>query len=132
MQATRFGREFGRGIDVTAAFTILVALAYGAVGHSRRLAVALAVPAAAAGIWALAAPGISGHAGDPGRGALAVALDAAHVAAAAVWIGGLLQLVWVRRTPREGWRSAERQRVRRTDQPPVLEAGAVVGDRCCR
>ena len=72
LQATRFGREFGRGIDVTAAFTILVALAYGAVGHSRRLAVALAVPAAAAGIWALSAPGISGHAGDPGRGALVV------------------------------------------------------------
>ena len=52
----------------------------------------LAVPAAVAGAWALAAPGISGHAGDPGRGPLVIGLDALHVAAAAIWIGGLLQL----------------------------------------
>jgi copper transport protein len=112
LQATRFGREFGRGIDITAAFTILVALAYAAVAHGRRLAVALAVPAAAAGIWALATPGISGHAGDPGRGALVVALDAAHVAAAAIWIGGLLQLVWVTPHATRGLAEPERQRVR--------------------
>ena len=68
LDATRFGRQFGRGIDVTAVFTILVALAYAAAAYSRRLTLALALPAAAAGVWALAAPGISGHAGDPGRG----------------------------------------------------------------
>jgi len=112
LQATRFGREFGRGIDVTAAFTILVALAYAAAGHGRRLALALAVPAAAAGVWALAAPGISGHAGDPGRGVLAIALDAAHVAAAAVWVGGLLQLVWVTPHATRGLAGGERDRVR--------------------
>ena len=37
LDATRFGRQFGRGIDVTAVFTILVALAYATVGVSRRL-----------------------------------------------------------------------------------------------
>src|SRR5262249_29594174 len=56
LTATRFGREFGRGIDVTAVFTILVACAYAAAAYSRRLTIALAVPAAAAGVWALAAP----------------------------------------------------------------------------
>jgi uncharacterized membrane protein len=55
----------------------------------------LAVPAAIAGAWALAAPGISGHAGDPGRGPLVIGLDALHVAAAAIWIGGLVQLAVV-------------------------------------
>jgi copper transport protein len=95
LDATRFGRQFGRGIDVTAVFTILVALAYAAVAVSRKLTIALAVPAAIAGAWALAAPGISGHAGDPGRGPLVIALDAVHVAAAAVWIGGLVQLAVV-------------------------------------
>ena len=95
LDATRFGRQFGRGIDVTAVFTILVALAYATVGVSRRLTVVLAVPAALAGAWALAAPGISGHAGDPGRGLLVIGLDAVHVAAAAIWIGGLVQLAVV-------------------------------------
>jgi len=95
LDATRFGRQFGRGIDVTAVFTILVALAYATVGVSRRLTVVLAVPAAIAGAWALAAPGISGHAGDPGRGPLVIGLDALHVAAASIWIGGLVQLAVV-------------------------------------
>ena len=95
LDATRFGRQFGRGIDVTAVFTILVALAYATVGVSRRLTAVLAVPAAIAGAWALAAPGISGHAGDPGRGPLVIGLDALHVAAAAIWIGGLVQLAVV-------------------------------------
>ena len=95
IEATRFGRQFGRGIDVTALLTVLVAIAYAAAPHSRRVALALAGPAAVLGLWALAVPGISGHAGDPGAGCAAVALDAAHVAAAAVWAGGLLQLAWV-------------------------------------
>ena len=56
LDATRFGRQFGRGIDVTAVFTILVALAYAAAAYSRRLTLALAVPALAAGVWALRLP----------------------------------------------------------------------------
>jgi copper transport protein len=112
LDATRFGRQFGRGIDVTAVFTILVALAYAAAGYDRRLTTALAVPAAAAGVWALAAPGIAGHAGDPGRGALVIGLDALHVAAAAVWIGGLAQLVWVTSHATRGLTDGVREQVR--------------------
>jgi copper transport protein len=112
LQATRFGREFGRGIDVTAVFTILVALAYAAVPAGRRLVVALAVPAAAAGVWALAAPGISGHAGDPGRGPLVIALDAVHTASAAIWIGGLVQLLVVTPHATRGLSEAQRAEVR--------------------
>ncbi len=112
LQATRFGRVFGRGVDVTAAFTILVALAYASIGRGRLLTLALAAPALAAGVWALAAPGISGHAGDPGRGLLVVALDTAHIAAAAVWAGGLLQLVWVTPHATRGLAEADQLRVR--------------------
>lgn len=112
LNATRFGRQFGRGIDVTAVFTILVALTYAAVPYGRRLTGVLAVPAAIAGVWALAAPGISGHAGDPGRGALAIIVDTIHVAAAAVWIGGLLQLLVVTPHATRGLPDAERDAVR--------------------
>ena len=96
LDSIRFGREFGRGISVTAAFTVLVALAY-AVSASRRawLVVLFALPAAALGLWSIAIPGLSGHAGDPGRGLLTTAVDAGHVLAAAVWAGGLVQLFWV-------------------------------------
>jgi copper transport protein len=114
LQATRFGREFGHGIDVTAVFTILVALAYAAVPVSRRLTAALAIPAAAAGVWALAAPGISGHAGDPGHGLLVVALDTAHTAAAAIWIGGLVQLLMVTPHATRGLPDGQRAQVRAT------------------
>jgi copper transport protein len=112
LNATRFGRQFGRGIDVTAVFTILVALAYAAVPYGRKLTALLAVPAAAAGVWALAAPGISGHAGDPGRGTLAIIVDTVHVAAAAVWIGGLLQLLVVTPHATRGLPEPERDAVR--------------------
>jgi copper transport protein len=112
LDATRFGRQFGRGIDVTAVFTILVALAYAAVAVSRRLTAALAVPAAIAGVWALAAPGISGHAGDPGRGPLVIGLDVVHVAAAAIWIGGLLQLALVTPHATRGLPEQQRDAVR--------------------
>src|SRR6185436_18731434 len=66
--ATRFGREFGRGIDLGAAF--------GVARRSRIAALALAVPAAALGAWAVIVPPPSGHAGDPGLGLPAVAVDA--------------------------------------------------------
>ncbi|MDX6532717.1 MAG: copper transport protein [Gaiellales bacterium] len=112
LDATRFGRQFGRGIDVTAVFTILVALAYAAAGYDRRLTYALSLPAAAAGMWALAAPGIAGHAGDPGRGPLVMGLDAIHVAAAAAWIGGLAQLTWVTPHATRGLADDVRDRVR--------------------
>ena len=58
-------------------------------------------------------PGLSGHAGDPGRGALTITVDALHVAAAAVWIGGLAQLVVVVPHATRGLADAARDRARR-------------------
>ena len=113
LDATRFGREFGRGIDVTAGFTVIVAVAYAAAPYGRRIALGLlGIPAAVLGIWALAVPGLSGHAGDPGGGLLAVTLDAAHVTAAAVWAGGLLQLAWVTPHATRGLPDAQRSSAR--------------------
>ena len=123
LDATRFGRQFGRGIDVTAVFTILVALAYATVGVSRRLTAVLAVPAAIAGAWALAAPGISGHAGDPGRGPLVIGLDALHVAAAAIWIGGLVQLAVVTPHATRGLAQPLRDADPRQDRRALLADG---------
>jgi copper transport protein len=95
LQATRFGRVFGRGIDVAAVLVVLVAASSGVVRRSRAAAILIGIPAAALAIWAVIVPGLSGHAGDPGEGTLTVIVDALHVAAAAIWIGGVAQLVWV-------------------------------------
>ncbi len=95
LQATRFGREFGRGIDITAAFAVIAAITILVRRYSRVAALALAPVAIVLGAWAVVVPGIAGHAGDPGHGVVVVIIDALHVTAAAVWIGGLAQLVWV-------------------------------------
>ncbi len=110
--ATRFGREFGRGIDLGAAFCVATAATFGVAHRSRTAALVLAVPAAALGAWAVIVPGLSGHAGDPGLGLPAVAVDALHTAAAAVWIGGLVQLVLVTPHATRGLPDGERTRVR--------------------
>ena len=78
LQATRFGREFGRGIDLGAAFCVAVAAAFAVSRRSRTAALVLAVPAALLGVWAVVVPGLSGHAGDPGLGLPAVVVDAVH------------------------------------------------------
>ena len=65
------------------------------------------------GVWTIIVPGLSGHAGDPGRGALTITVDALHVAAAAVWIGGLAQLVVVVPHATRGLADAARDRARR-------------------
>ncbi len=110
--ATRFGREFGRGIDLGAAFCVATAAAFAVARRSRVGALVLAVPAALLGAWAVIVPGLSGHAGDPGLGLPAVAVDALHTAAAAVWIGGLVQLVLVTPHATRGLPDGERSRVR--------------------
>src|SRR4051794_11830327 len=110
--ATRFGREFGRGIDLGAAFCVATAATFAVAHRSRTAALVLAVPAAALGVWAIIVPGLSGHAGDPGLGLPAVAVDALHTAAAAVWIGGLVQLVLVTPHATRGLPVGERRRVR--------------------
>jgi copper transport protein len=112
IQATRFGREFGRGIDLAAIFCVCAAAAFATVRRSRIGAAALAVPAIALGVWTIVVPGLSGHAGDPGRGAFTIAVDALHVAAAAVWIGGLAQLVLVVPHATRGLADAARERAR--------------------
>ncbi|MEP6642312.1 MAG: copper resistance protein CopC [Gaiellales bacterium] len=112
LQATRFGREFGRGLDLGAVFCVVTAGAFAVSRRSRIPAVVLAVPAALLGVWAVIVPGLSGHAGDPGLGLPAVAVDAVHTAAAAVWIGGLFQLVVVTPHATRGLPDAERTRVR--------------------
>ena len=54
----------------------------------------LALPAAlAAGAAALVLPGLAGHAGQKSPRGLALPLDALHLAAASVWLGGLIGLV---------------------------------------
>ena len=113
IQATRFGREFGRGIDLAAIFCVCAASAFAIVRRSRLGAAALAVPAVVLGVWTIIVPGLSGHAGDPGRGALTITVDALHVAAAAVWIGGLAQLVVVVPHATRGLADAARDRARR-------------------
>ena len=80
--------------------------------RSRPGALALAVPAALLGAWAVIVPGLSGHAGDPGLGLPAVAVDALHTAAAAIWIGGLAQLVLVTPHATRGLPDVDRTRVR--------------------
>ncbi len=110
--ATRFGREFGRGIDLGAAFCVATAAAFAVARRSRVAALALAIPAAALGAWAVIVPGLSGHAGDPGLGLPAVAVDALHTLAAAVWVGGLVQLVLVTPHATRGLPDGERTRVR--------------------
>ena len=95
LQATRFGREFGRGIDITAAFALAAAVTVVARRYSRPGAIMMGALAACLGAWAVLVPGLSGHAGDPGHGVLTVIVDGLHVAAASVWVGGLAQLIWV-------------------------------------
>ncbi len=112
LQATRFGREFGRGIDLGAAFCVAMAAAFAVRRRSRSAALALAVPAALLGAWAVIVPGLSGHAGDPGLGLPAVAVDAVHTLAAAIWIGGLVQLILVTPHATRGLPDADRGRVR--------------------
>jgi copper transport protein len=95
LEATRFGREFGRGIDLAAGFVVVAAVAFGLARRSRLAAAAAAVPAAVLGAWTVAVPALSGHASDPGRDWLTVLVDSLHVLAASIWIGGLAQLVAV-------------------------------------
>ena len=114
IQATRFGREFGRGIDLAAIFCVCAAR------RVRRSCAAAAwaprrspSPRSPWALWTIVVPGLSGHAGDPGLGALTIAVDALHVGASAVWIGGLAQLVLVVPHATRGLADAARDRARR-------------------
>ena len=86
--STRFER-----MDDVAAIASLVGIAAVAASFTRpRLLPLTAVPAAVL----LVVPALRGHALDPGHSqALAATADVVHVAAAAVWVGGVAQLALV-------------------------------------
>ncbi len=75
-------------------------------------------------------PGLSGHAGDPGLGLPAVVVDAVHTAAAAIWIGGLVQLVLVTPHATRGLPDADRGRVRTAVDRPLLAHRRSRASRC--
>ena len=69
-------------------------------------AITVAVPRVAPAVWVfglalLPVPSVAGHALDPGRPRVEVAVDLLHLAAAAVWTGGLVQLAFALRTSSE-------------------------------
>ena len=81
----------------------------------------------AAALALLAAPTLSGHALDRDQPrVLAVIVDLAHMASAAVWFGGLIAIVYV--VPRATDDDAITTRRRRA----VLQSGARLGDRARR
>jgi copper transport protein len=90
--ATRFGAAY-------VAITLLAALG------ATAAALSLVFDRAAIAAWAFALaliplPSIAGHALDSGRPWIEVVVDAIHIAAAAAWIGGLVQLALVARDER--------------------------------
>jgi copper transport protein len=109
--ATRFGREFGHAINAATIFFLLIMCGY-ALRRWRPSLYVVAAASVVAGAWSLVGPGLSGHAGDPGRGWLALVVDAAHLAGAAVWIGGLAHLFIVAAPATASLAREERSRVR--------------------
>jgi copper transport protein len=109
--STRFGREFGHGLNAAVVFFVLLACGY-ALRRWRPLVYVVAAGATVAAGWAVVGPGLAGHAGDPGRGWLAVAVDALHLAGAAVWVGGLAHLFVVVAPATASLEAGARRRVR--------------------
>jgi copper transport protein len=100
-RASGFGRDF---LDLELVLLLLGVAAAVAVfvdrpdRPQRSVAELLSIGSAlAVGAAALALPGLAGHAGQKSPRGLALPLDALHLAAAAIWIGGLIGLVvfWI-------------------------------------
>jgi copper transport protein len=94
---SNFGRDY---LDLELVLLLLAVAAGAAVvadrpeRQQRSVAELLSVGSAlAAGAAALVLPGLAGHAGQKSPRGLALPLDALHLAAAAIWIGGLIGLV---------------------------------------
>ena len=96
-RASWFGRDYLDLELVLALFGVAAAAALWLDRPERRqrsVVELIALPAAlAAGATALVFPGLAGHAGQKSPRGLAMPLDALHLAAASVWLGGLIGLV---------------------------------------
>ena len=96
-RASNFGRDF---LDLELVLLFFAVAAGAAVftdrpeRPQRSVAELLSIGSAlAAGMAALALPGLAGHAGQKSPRGLALPLDAVHLAAASIWIGGLIGIV---------------------------------------
>lgn len=96
-RSSGFGRDFLDLELVLALFAVAAAVALFVDRPERQrrsVAELLALPAAlAAGGAALVLPALAGHAGQKSPRGLSLPLDTAHLAAASVWLGGLVGLV---------------------------------------
>jgi copper transport protein len=105
-----FGRAFSDlwGVLALLAVASAVALALDRPGRARRSGEALlaAFGAAACAAAALALPGLAGHPATTSPVGLMLALDWAHLAAASIWIGGLLGLLVLAAASEAGTRVA--------------------------
>jgi copper transport protein len=96
-RSSGFGRDFLDLELVLVLFAVAAAAAF-AVDRPERerrsVVELLALPAAlAAGASTLVLPALAGHAGQKSPRGLSLPLDAAHLAAAGIWLGGLIGLV---------------------------------------
>jgi copper transport protein len=96
-RASSFGRDYLDLELVLGLFAVAAAISLGLDRPrqpQRSVVELLALPAAlAAGASALFLPGLAGHAGQKSPRGLSLPLDALHLAAASVWLGGLIGLV---------------------------------------
>jgi copper transport protein len=115
----------GTRYDHVLRLAVLVALAGGAAAALSPVYPRLLDVAAGCSLALLAAPTLAGHALDPGRPrVLSVPADVGHVAAAAIWIGGLLSVVAV--LPGSVGAKIERERVVRRFSESALVAVCVL------
>jgi copper transport protein len=96
-RSSGFGRDF-LDLELVLALFAVAAAALFAVERPEReqrsVVELLALPAAlAAGAATLLLPALAGHAGQKSPRGLSLPLDAAHLAAAGIWLGGLIGLV---------------------------------------
>jgi copper transport protein len=115
------GTRFARVLEAA----VLLAAAGGALAALAPMYRRLLAPAGACALLLVVTPTLSGHSLDPSQPrALSVPVDVAHVCSAAVWLGGLLALVFV--LPRAAPSVEERGIVVRRFSRTALVAVAVI------